>query len=84
MGTGRQDAFIVRIPQDKLGVSPGAPTPTTPSPVTPAPTTPAPTDSRADDAGTHSGTDDPGADGSGSGQRDLDEPDERRRRAARR
>ena len=43
MGTGRQDAFIVRIPQDKLGVSPGAPTPTTPSPVTPAPTTPAPT-----------------------------------------
>jgi len=43
MGTSRQDAFIVRIPQDKLGVSPGAPTPTTPSPVTPAPTTPAPT-----------------------------------------
>jgi hypothetical protein len=43
MGTGRQDAFIVRIPQDKLGVSPGAPTPTTPAPTTPAPTTPAPT-----------------------------------------
>jgi hypothetical protein len=43
MGTGRQDAFIVRIPQDKLGVSPGAPAPTTPSPVTPVPTTPAPT-----------------------------------------
>jgi hypothetical protein len=43
MGTGRQDAFIVRIPQDKLGVSPGAPTPTTPAPVTPVPTTPAPT-----------------------------------------
>jgi len=42
MGTGRQDAFIVRIPQDKLGVSPGAPAPT-PSPVTPVPTTPAPT-----------------------------------------
>ena len=52
MGTSRQDAFIVHIPQDKLGVSPGAPTPTTPSPVapspapvapvTPAPTTPAP------------------------------------------
>jgi hypothetical protein len=45
MGTSRQDAFIVHIPQDKLGVSPGAPTPTTPSPVTPtpAPVTPAPT-----------------------------------------
>jgi hypothetical protein len=43
MGTGRQDAFIVRIPQDKLGVSPGAPTPTTPGPVTPVPTPPAPT-----------------------------------------
>jgi hypothetical protein len=43
MGTGRQDAFIVRIPQDKLGVSPGAPTPTTPAPTTPVPTTPAPT-----------------------------------------
>ena len=43
MGTSRQDAFIVRIPQNKLGVSPGAPAPTTPSPVTPAPTTPAPT-----------------------------------------
>jgi hypothetical protein len=50
MGTGRQDAFIVHIPQDKLGVSPGAPSPTTPSPtnptptpVTPAPTTPTPT-----------------------------------------
>jgi hypothetical protein len=43
MGTSRQDAFIVRIPESRLGVSPGAPTPTTPSPVTPAPTTPAPT-----------------------------------------
>jgi hypothetical protein len=47
MGTSRQDAFIVRIPQNKLGVSPGAPAPTSPSPVapapTPAPTTPAPT-----------------------------------------
>ena len=43
MGTGRQDAFIVHIPQEKLGVSPGAPTPTTPGPVTPVPTTPAPT-----------------------------------------
>jgi|KBSSwiStaDraftv2_1062776.scaffolds.fasta_scaffold02162_6 hypothetical protein len=47
MGTSRQDAFIVRIPQNKLGVSPGAPAPTAPSPVapapTPAPTTPAPT-----------------------------------------
>ena len=42
MGTGWQDAFIVRIPQDKLGVSPGAPTPTTPSPVTPVPATPTP------------------------------------------
>jgi hypothetical protein len=43
MGTSRQDAFIVHIPQDKLGVSPGAPTPTTPAPTTPTPTTPAPT-----------------------------------------
>src|SRR5262249_3096110 len=43
MGTSRQDAFIVRIPQGKLGVSPGAPAPTTPSPVAPAPTTPPPT-----------------------------------------
>src|ERR1051325_11073126 len=43
MGTSRQDAFIVHIPQDKLGVSPSAPTPTTPAPTTPAPTTPAPT-----------------------------------------
>jgi hypothetical protein len=45
MGTSRQDAFIVHIPQDKLGVAPGAPTPATPSPVTPvpAPVTPAPT-----------------------------------------
>jgi hypothetical protein len=43
MATGRQDAFIVHIPQDKLGSSPGAPAPTTPSPVTPVPTTPAPT-----------------------------------------
>jgi hypothetical protein len=43
MGTSRQDAFIVRIPQSKLGVSPAAPTPTAPSPVAPAPTTPAPT-----------------------------------------
>lgn len=43
MGTGRQDAFIVRIPQDTLGVLPGTPGPTTPSPVTPVPTTPAPT-----------------------------------------
>jgi hypothetical protein len=39
MGSSRQDAFIVRIPQDKLGVSPGAPTP---APTTPVPTTPAP------------------------------------------
>lgn len=44
MGSSRQDAFIVRIPQDKLGVKPGAPTPTTPAPVAPAPT-PAPTPS---------------------------------------
>lgn len=36
-GSGRLDAFIVRIPQDKLGVTPGTPTP---SPVSPAPTTP--------------------------------------------
>ena len=43
MGTGRQDAFIVRIPQDKLAVSPGAPSPATPAPTTPNPTTPAPT-----------------------------------------
>jgi hypothetical protein len=44
MGTSRQDAFIVRIPQNKLGVSPGAPTPTTPSPTTPQPApTPTPT-----------------------------------------
>ena len=43
MGTSRQDAFIVRIPQNKLGVSPSAPTPTAPSPVAPAPTAPAPT-----------------------------------------
>ena len=41
MGTSRQDAFIVHIPQSKLGVSPGAPTPTAPAPA-PAPTTPAP------------------------------------------
>jgi hypothetical protein len=41
MGTSRQDAFIVHIPQGKLGVSPGAPTPTAPAPA-PAPTTPAP------------------------------------------
>ncbi len=41
MAGSRQDAFIVRIPQDKLGVSPGAPAP---APVTPAPTpAPAPT-----------------------------------------
>ena len=39
MGSNRLDAFIVRVPQDKLGVSPGAPTPT---PATPVPTTPAP------------------------------------------
>ena len=39
-GSSRLDAFIVRIPQDKLGVTPGAPAP---SPVSPAPTTPAPT-----------------------------------------
>ena len=39
-GSSRLDAFIVRIPQDKLGVSPGAPAP---SPVSPTPTTPAPT-----------------------------------------
>jgi len=43
MGTSRQDAFIVRIPQGRLGVSPGAPTPTSPSPGTPAPIAPAPT-----------------------------------------
>ena len=42
MGTSRQDAFIVRIPQGKLGVSPVAPSPT-PAPVAPAPTAPAPT-----------------------------------------
>jgi hypothetical protein len=41
MGTSRQDAFIVRIPENKLGVSPGAPAPTAPAPA-PAPTTPAP------------------------------------------
>ena len=43
-GTNRNDAFIVRIPQQKLGVAPGAPAPTpapTPAP-DPAPT-PAPT-----------------------------------------
>ena len=45
MGTSRQDAFIVRIPQDKLGVSPGAASPVAPSPVAPAPApvTPVPT-----------------------------------------
>ena len=46
MGTSRQDAFIVRIPQNTLGVSPGAPAPTAPAPApapTPDPTTPAPT-----------------------------------------
>jgi hypothetical protein len=43
MGTSRQDAFIVRIPQDKLGVAPGAPAPVSPTP-TPAPApTPTPT-----------------------------------------
>ncbi len=41
-GSSRLDAFIVRIPQDKLGVTPGAPAPTTPAPTTPNPTTPAP------------------------------------------
>ena len=45
-GTSRNDAFIVRIPQQKLGVAPGAPTPTpTPAPTpepSPAPA-PAPT-----------------------------------------
>lgn len=45
MGTNRNDAFIVRIPQNKLGVSGGAPAPTpspTPSP-SPSPTpTPGP------------------------------------------
>jgi hypothetical protein len=41
-GTNRNDAFIVRIPQQKLGVSPGAPTPA-PSPA-PAPA-PVPTPS---------------------------------------
>jgi hypothetical protein len=50
MGTNRQDAFIVRIPQDKLGVSPSLPFPSAPSPFAPtpdapepAPSTPAPT-----------------------------------------
>ena len=44
LGTGRSDAFIVRIPQQKLGVDGGGPAPT-PSP-TPAPEpTPAPTPS---------------------------------------
>lgn len=44
-GTNRNDAFIVRIPQQKLGVSGGAPTPSpapAPTTPTPAPTTPAP------------------------------------------
>jgi len=41
-GSSRLDAFIVRIPQDKLGVSPGAPAPSPVSPTPTAPTTPAP------------------------------------------
>jgi hypothetical protein len=42
--SNRLDAFIVRIPQDKLGVSPGAapPSPVSPSPTAPAPSTPTP------------------------------------------
>jgi hypothetical protein len=41
LGTNRNDAFIVRIPQQKLGVSGGAPAPS-PAPA-PAPSSPAPT-----------------------------------------
>jgi hypothetical protein len=46
-GTNRVDAFIVRIPQSALGVSPGAPTPPpgpTPIPTPPAAPTPDPGD----------------------------------------
>ena len=53
MGTGRNDAFIVRIPQNKLGVAstapapaPAPPPPTTPPVATPTPA-PAPTPSPA-------------------------------------
>jgi hypothetical protein len=46
IGTNRADAFIVRVPQQKLGVSGGAPAPApgpAPAPAAPAPTpTPAP------------------------------------------
>ena len=42
MGTNRQDAFIVRIPQTKLGVSPSLPVPSAPSPVAPTPAEPEP------------------------------------------
>ena len=82
MGGNRQDAFIVRIPQDKLGVSPGAPAPT-PDP---------PTDARADaDANappTRRQRPAPGhaarPDGASADdrQRAVDEPGERDRRTA--
>ena len=39
MGTGRSDAFIVRVPQNKLGVSAGAPAPA-PAPAPPPATAP--------------------------------------------
>jgi len=43
MGSGRSDAFIVRIPQSRLGVSGGAPAPSSPAPSpSPAPA-PSPT-----------------------------------------
>ena len=42
-GTGRLDAFIVRVPLNELGAAPSAPSPTQPAPTQPAPTQPAPT-----------------------------------------
>ena len=42
-GSGRLDAYIVRVPLEKLGSAPSAPAPTQPAPTQPAPTQPAPT-----------------------------------------
>src|SRR5688572_15139625 len=41
-GSGRLDAFIVRVPLEQLGAAPSAPAPTQPAPTQPAPTQPAP------------------------------------------
>jgi hypothetical protein len=42
-GSGRLDAFIVRVPLGELGTAPSAPAPAQPAPTQPAPTQPAPT-----------------------------------------